>query len=235
MWDKNSSPFSEGLKASAPIAISFLFSFITVGAVGHAARFSFGQTVGMTALVFAGPAQYVVMTLFASGEPALGLLTAVFLVNLRFTLMALGLTELFRGVSLVKILAAIPMLSNSTFAVTQIAGRQQQSSSDRFGYFLGVCAGSYPVAIASTALGFAIATLLPSEALRIVPVILPLYFIILLAKDSTKRLSLICAIAAAIATPAAHLWYPTWGRFLAIFAVTFGFSAFTRSGERNET
>jgi len=58
--------FVLGLRESVPVAISFMLSFFAIGALSRSSALSLVQSVVMTAVVFAGPAQYTMLSLFNS-------------------------------------------------------------------------------------------------------------------------------------------------------------------------
>ncbi|WP_437324486.1 AzlC family ABC transporter permease [Sorangium sp. So ce381] len=227
-------PFRQGLHASAPVVISFLMSFFGVGMLSRAAGLSLGQSVAMSAFVFAGPAQFAILTAFQSGASTAVILLSVLVINFRFFVMAVNLVRSFRGVPLVQIVPALPMLSASTFAVTAVEAGER-SGRDNFRYFMGVCLGSYPVAVAMTAAGYLASRGFGSNALRAVTVILPLYFGILLAKERGSPSSLAAAIAAFCLNPILSLALPRDAASLgAIFVAAVIIAGFTADGSDND-
>ncbi|WNG20574.1 AzlC family ABC transporter permease [Cystobacter fuscus] len=225
-------PFAQGLRSSLPVATSFVFSFFALGAVTRGAGLDAVQATAMTALMFAGPAQFAVMSLLVAGKPATEALLAVLIINFRFFIMALNLLPTFRGVPLLRILAGVPMLSASTFAVTQLGSRDQNSGRAAHDYFLGVSLGSFPVAVVCTALGNMSAHALPEAILKSAPAILPIYFAIMLSKDIARPAILLCAGTALLSAPLAERILPSGGSILSALLVAAGFAWFT--GKKKE-
>ncbi len=185
--------FLLGLRESAPVAVSFVISFFAIGALSRASELTLIQTVAMTGLVFAGPAQYAILSFFTSGASLPIILISVLVINFRFLIMAFNLLPVFRGVPRRYILPALPMLSASTFALTSMGTDSKPSGWDNFQYYLGVCLGSFPVAVLMAAVGYVLSANLSPELTKTVPVILPIYFAVLLAKDWKKWGSLAAA------------------------------------------
>jgi predicted branched-subunit amino acid permease len=221
------SPFAQGLRSSLPVATSFVFSFFALGAITRGAGLNAFQATAMTALMFAGPAQFAVMSLLVAGKPAAEALLAVLVINFRFFIMALNLLPTFRGVPLLRVLVGVPMLSASTFAVTQLGARDQNTGRAAHDYFLGVSIGSYPVAVAFTAIGNLSAHALPEAILKSAPAILPIYFAIMLTKDVARLSVLLCAGTALLSTPLAERFFPSGGSILSALLVAAGFAYFT--------
>lgn len=185
--------FLLGLRESVPVAVSFVISFFAVGALSHASQLSLVQAVAMTGLVFAGPAQYAILSFFTSGASIPVILLSVLVINFRFLIMAFNLLPVFRDVPRRYIFPALPMLSASTFALTAIGTASKPSGWDNFQYYLGVCLGSFPVAVLMTGVGYILSANLTPELNKTIPVILPIYFVVLLAKDWKKWGSLAAA------------------------------------------
>lgn len=213
--------FYQGLSAGTPVGVGFLLSFLAVGAAAKGAFFTFGQAVGMTGLVFAGPAQYAVFSLVAGSKPFIEIILAVAIINFRFLLMACSLAPKFAKENLGKVLLSLPMLSLSTFAIGQAGATETE---EVFSYFLGVCCACYPVAILATGVGFLVADFAPKTILGTISILLPLYFAILLAKEVKKGRVIAAALAGIIFTPAARSLSPAWGTVVLVIVIGVGLS-----------
>jgi len=173
------SSFSRGLRDGLPIALSFLASFIAVGVFLRQAGFDIVQACGMTAAVFAGPAQYGIAQALQSSQELMAVLLLVLVINARFFVMAASLVESFRDVPLPRVMAAAPLLSASTFAVTHLSAQRSNDSPhhhSRFQYFLGVGSISYLAATLATLAGALLIDRLPPLSGAWLTMILPLFF-----------------------------------------------------------
>jgi predicted branched-subunit amino acid permease len=194
-------PFSIGLRESVPVAVSFAISFFAIGALSQASNLTFAESVAMTTFVFAGPAQYAILALITSGASLSVIWLSALIINFRFLIVAMNLLTAFRGVPRRRVLPALPMLSASTFALTSIGTGDRSHGPDNFRYYLGVCAGTYPVALLMTGVGWGLATSVSSDFAKTVPVILPIYFAVMLAKEWGKWGSLGAAALAFVLHP----------------------------------
>ena len=84
----STSPFREGVKAAIPIWIAFVPYSFALGIAAKAHGLQLGETVLMSTLVYAGPAQFAALEPLASGKPALQIFLTTFLINLRFLVMS---------------------------------------------------------------------------------------------------------------------------------------------------
>lgn len=221
MADGAKSSFFQGLRNAVPVGVSFFFLFLAVGIASKAAGLTVLHSVLMSLVVFAAPAQFVVLDLMGHNRPWLDILAATFVINSRFFVMATTLVPYFRGTSLPRILGAIPMLSASTFAVPFIRFKQDADVRP-FEYYLGVSAGSYPIAVAATALGLLLVQNLPLLLLDMFKMILPIYFTTLLAKEWPKSRPLLAGLLGFVGTPLVELITPGFGMMLIAVVVGFG-------------
>lgn len=175
-----SSPFARGLRDGLPVALSFLASFVAVGVFLRQAGFDVVQATGMTAAVFAGPAQYGIAQALQSSQETAAVLVLVLVINARFFVMAASLVESFRDVPLLRVLSAAPLLSASTFAVTHLSGQSEPtgpaSHHRLFRYFVGVGSISYAAATLATLSGALLIDRLPPLSNAWLTMILPLFF-----------------------------------------------------------
>lgn len=167
--------FVSGMKAGIPVALSLLTSFVATGMLLAQAGYDVTQATVMTAVVFAGPAQLMLAQGLASASGFLTAALLTFLINLRFFVMATSLIEPFRKVSLGKVLTVVPLLSASTYTVTQSSGEIQDADS-KFRFFVGLGLVSYVASILGTLLGASALSILPQISVPWLSMILPLYF-----------------------------------------------------------
>ena len=114
-------PFLEGCLDSIPICISFAFLFFSCGSLCTAYGYRPIQAVSMKALIFASPLQiFIAQNGDTLSLAALAL--ASLLINFRFVIMASALSDKLRSVSLAKLLISIPLLTASTFMLSNHKG-----------------------------------------------------------------------------------------------------------------
>lgn len=215
MRDKDG--FTAGIIDAIPIAISFCFLFIAVGAVSANAGLGSIQATAMTILVFAAPAQLVIAEMMTHQNWWAAIFMTI-VINFRFSVMAAALLPLFPKVSKGRLLAGLSMLSASTFGVSFLKLKGQPDENP-FGYYLGVSAISFSSAIISTVLGFYLAERLTAGTTDIIKMILPVYFTTMLAKEWGKTKYLIAAGAGFVLTSISEHFVPNFGLIISAAVV----------------
>jgi predicted branched-subunit amino acid permease len=222
--------FRQGVRAAVPVWIAFIPSSFALGMAANAYGLSWQEIVLMSALVYAGPAQYAVVEPLAAGKPAVQILIATVLMNLRFLPMSAAMAPYFRRVERTRLLWASHFISASSFVLPYIRFQREdqkgaarddsrKKSEENLDFFLGIGTTACCVWVAGTALGYWAALKMPQgyeEAFRF---ILPAYFASVIAMDLRDRMAgAVCGITFLLAVPAA-LWNQDWGWMLAAIAV----------------
>jgi predicted branched-subunit amino acid permease len=214
--------FREGARAAVPVWIAFTTSSFALGVAAKAHGLDWGEITLMSALVYAGPAQFAVLEAFGAGKPALQILFATLLLNLRFLPMSATLAPYFGGVGRLKLYFASHFISASSFVVPYFHFQRQEEESgpgettvakaeSNLAFFLGVGLTSFTVWVAGTAVGYWAALHVPARFEEGMKFILPGYFACLLASEIKGRMAaLVCAASLLLAVPGA-LWNPDWG------------------------
>src|SRR5215468_3390602 len=97
-WNSSFRAFAQGFKSvSATILAAVLFAtYVGIGALAHDSRFSLGWTLGSTILVWAGPAQIILISTLGSGATAVQAAVAVTLSAIRLFPMVVSVLPLLR-------------------------------------------------------------------------------------------------------------------------------------------
>ncbi|MFQ5684246.1 MAG: AzlC family ABC transporter permease [Candidatus Binatia bacterium] len=231
-----STPFREGVKAAIPIWIAFVpFSFaLGIAAKTHGLRLE--EIVLMSALVYAGPAQFAALEPFGSGKPALYILLTTFLINLRFLPMSTALAPYFHRVRRVTLLASAQFISASSFVLSYLHFQKEalsiseslpeiirESAGRNLHYFLGVSVTSFTVWVLGSGLGYWAALRVPPGFEEGLKFILPGYFACMLVMEMRGWTApMICLVSLMAAVPASLL-SPNWGWLLtALITATIG-------------
>ena len=90
------SEFLSGVKAELPILLGVAPFGMIYGALAIGAGLPVGMAQAMSAIVFAGSAQFIAAQLIGSGAPALVLLLTTFIVNIRHMLYSASIAPYFR-------------------------------------------------------------------------------------------------------------------------------------------
>jgi predicted branched-subunit amino acid permease len=212
--------FRQGMKAAVPVWFAFIPSSFALGIAAKGYGLSMEEIVLMSALVYAGPAQYAVLDPLAAGKPALQILIATVLMNLRFLPMSAAMAPYFRGVRWPRLLWASHFISASSFVLPYVRFQQEEKKSadagsragnENLDFFLGIGMTAFCVWVAGTAVGYWAALRIPPGFEEVSKFILPAYFACILVIDLRERLpAAVCILSLLAAVPAA-LWNLDWG------------------------
>jgi predicted branched-subunit amino acid permease len=129
--------------------------------------------------------------------------------------MSAALAPYFGRVSLRRLLLPLTFLSTTTFAATYAAVRRPGTGEHPLGYFWGLCAVSVPGAVLGTLAGYRVAGLMSAGARATVEMVLPIYFMTLLAREWPKARPLLAGALGFVLTPLLERMVPDLGLLLA--------------------
>lgn len=206
--------FGRGLQAALPTMPGlFTFGVITVVAT-IGAGFSPLVALAMTFVVYAGSAQLVAVQMAAAGTPLVIILAATLIINARFVIYSLGVTDRMRDQSLARRTAVSYMLSDNGYGllVTRYPFRTgDRAEHDRFLGILVGCWGAWQAgAIAGAVLGAAVP---PGWSLEFT---ISLTFLAMAVVATRDRPQLVAAVAATTIVIATWHWPFRIGLILAI-------------------
>lgn len=225
-----SKSFRQGVRAAVPVWIAFVPSSFALGMAAKGYGLGMEEIVLMSALVYAGPAQYAVLEPLADGRAAVQILAATVLMNLRFLPMSAAMAPYFRRVKWTRLLWASHFISASSFVLPYVrfqedekesssAGTASKSGGENLSFFLGIGMTAFCVWVAGTAAGYGAALRIPPGFDEVFKFILPAYFACILVVDLRERIAAaVCVLAFLVAVPAA-LWNLDWGWMLAAIAL----------------
>lgn len=130
--------FTNGVRAELPIVVGVVPFGMIYGVLAVAAGLPASIAQAMSAIVFAGSAQFIATELFAAGAPAAVLLMTTFMVNLRHVFYSASLAPYIRHLSIRWKLILAYLLTDEAYAVTILHFTQNQAqAATRHWYFLG--------------------------------------------------------------------------------------------------
>jgi 4-azaleucine resistance transporter AzlC len=132
--------FIDGARDSLPIAIGYLGVGFAAGVVERAAGLSDAEIVLLAALVYAGSMQFVVSSMLFIASPVSAILSAAFLVNARYLLLAASLAPLLRRLPPWKAALLGLQLTDQTYVVAMNRYSREPASSAAWLAGLQVCA-----------------------------------------------------------------------------------------------
>ncbi|MDO8696767.1 MAG: AzlC family ABC transporter permease [Pseudomonas sp.] len=137
------SEFLQATRDMLPLLVGAMPFGIIFGALAASAGLSAGQTLGMSLLVFAGSAQFIVISLLGTGAGAAVLLLTTLVVNLRHALYSATLQPFVRHLPARWRVPLAFWLTDEAFAVVQHRYAAADSSPYKHWYFLGAALAMY--------------------------------------------------------------------------------------------
>jgi predicted branched-subunit amino acid permease len=223
-WIAFSVHFRAGAKTAIPVWLAFVPIAFAMGAGGRNHGLHWAEIVLMSALVYGGPSQFAALAPLHAGRPALQILLATFLINVRFLPMSAALAPYFRSAKGARLFLAAHLVSPSSFILMHLHGQKEKSSLDsrapseilneesrHLDYYFGISITCFLVWITGTAFGYWGALAVPpafNEGLRFV---LPGYFACIFALEIREWfVRLVCLISLVVAVSTTVL-SPEWG------------------------
>ena len=185
--------------------------YVAFGALAAANDIPMGVAVASTAVLWALPAQIVLIEMHSVAAPVIATVIAVMLSSARFLPMTLMLMPELRDPRhrSWKYYLAAQMLSLSgwTMAVARFPSiPREQRLSWLFGFTLVLMS----VSAASTAVGYVGADRLPPLARLGLVFMVPIYYLLILSGSARERVAAAGLVCGAVAGPLAYLLTPDW-------------------------
>ncbi|WNF35807.1 AzlC family ABC transporter permease [Bacillaceae bacterium IKA-2] len=209
------SDFRKGIIAGISIALGYLPVALTFGFIAETTGLSLLETIGMSAFVFAGAAQYMSLSLLAVGTGALEIIFTTFIINIRHLLMSTAISEKAeQDHPLIKAIYAFG-ITDEVFAVTSTKEGKLTSL-----YIGGVALIAYSSWVINSGIGYVIGTSLPQTLQQSMSIALYALFIALLVPSLKKHRKIIfLAVLAAILNSILTLFIPSgWAIIIATLA-----------------
>jgi len=193
--------------------------FIGYGSLAAEHGYSVAQAVAATVLIWALPAQLVLIELPALGASLLAVIAAVMFSSARFLPMTISLMPLLRDsrYGAVTRYACAQVISMTTWAVS-MQRCPLLPVEQRLPYLAGFGIACLAVSAACTAAGHGLAGVFPPLARLGFVFLTPLYFFVILVGEVRTRLAALALSCGAISGPLFHLLSPEWSVVLAGFA-----------------
>ncbi len=183
----------ESLKDSFPIVVSYFSISTAFGVI--AKEYLDGYAVLMSALVFAGAAQFIALQMIANKNSPFLIILTTFLVNSRHLLMSGYLSRFYEGVSR-KIRAVVSFgITDETFAV---ASKRFQEGKANPRYNIELNTFCYLAWVSGTVLGVTFGAVLPEDVSAALPFGLTALFISILLSTTTSGSDVVAALTAGV-------------------------------------
>jgi len=204
------------LHAAGIPAMVLAAGYIGFGALAAGHGLSLVGTLLSTLLVWALPAQLIIVEMHTLGAPFFAVLLTAVLSGARFLPMTVILMPLLRearGRALHEY-AAAHFISMSGWAWA-MARFPAMPAAQRLGYFFGFTSTLLASASASTVLGYVAGDLLPPTAKLAFIFMSPMYFLLLLAGGANDARGYLAIVLGAVAGPLAYFVAPQWSVLVA--------------------
>ncbi len=195
--------FRKGMLDSLPVCISFFLIFASVGALYQNKGISLIETMAGSVFTFAAPLQVAVVNYLANGV-FLSVIILTLIINFRFFLMSMVMSQYFHGISKGKILLSMLAFSASTYTVTHahLIAEKISDGKSQFNYYLGVSIPSFVIAVLATLLGYVSSNYLNYDSISLfLMMLIPIHFSSLAAKRAGKDLSVFVTLIGGICAP----------------------------------
>ncbi|UIF28180.1 AzlC family ABC transporter permease [Levilactobacillus brevis] len=109
--------FKTGVRDVLPTVFGYIGVGLAFGIVAHTSHLSLLVVAGMSFIVYAGSAQFIITSMLLLHDPLSAIFISTFLVNSRMILMSTSLAQYFRHESLFKNLLIGTLVTDETFAL----------------------------------------------------------------------------------------------------------------------
>ncbi len=171
--------FRSGVRVGIPYSAASLLLAISFGVLAEPVMGTVAPIV-MSAVLFAGSAQFAAVAVLAAGGGAVAAILAGFLLNLRYAPMGIALAPSLRGGPLRRAAIGQAMIDFSWAAASRGGGKFDAP------FMLGVTAPSYPCWVGGTAIGVFAGDLIGDPAKLGLDALVPAFFLCLLIEGELR-------------------------------------------------
>jgi 4-azaleucine resistance transporter AzlC len=172
--------FRAGLRIGLPYAVASFLLAISFGVLAKPVMGPVAPIV-MSALMFAGSAQFAATAVLAAGGGAAAAIVAGILLNARYIPMGVALAPSLRGRTIHRALVGQALIDFSWAAASREGGRFDST------FMVGATLPAYPAWIGGTAIGVALGGTIGDPAALGLDAIFPAFFLALLAEGELRR------------------------------------------------
>ena len=178
----------DGFKAGLPIAAASLLLAISFGVLARPVMGTIAPVV-MSALVFAGSAQFAALAVLAAGGGAGAAIVAGVLLNARYVPMGIALAPSLRGGPLKRAAIGQAMVDASWAMASRGGGRFDPA------FMIGATAPNYPAWVGGTAIGVLAGDLIGDPERLGLDALFPAFFLALLTTELNRGRRAVAAAA----------------------------------------
>ncbi len=194
--------FNAGLRAGLSLLIAIVPFGLVTGVAMAAAGIAPLEAMAMSVLVYAGAAMLAAVQLVAEGAPAMVIVLAAFVVNLRLFMYSASIRPYFAGESLARRLIVSYTLVDNPYALFLQRFGTRPDAPGKFEYFVGIAIPVWICWQATVAAGLLLGNQLP--AAWKLDFAAPLAFIAMTIPLLRDRLMVVAAVSAGVTAVLAH-------------------------------
>lgn len=184
-----------GIKDALPVVLGYLPLGLAFGVLATNYGLSVQQVTAMSVFMYSGSGQFVAVSMLKSGLAPLEIITAVFLVNVRYLLLSASIAPFFRKIPSWFLALSAHGITDETYAVA--LGRFRNSKA-RSAYVAGLFITSYLAWITGSVTGAAVGNLVGDTARFGLDFALTAMFICLLVMQLKDRPTLMVAVVSGL-------------------------------------
>jgi predicted branched-subunit amino acid permease len=200
-WQGSARAFAWGLRsvASTVLTLVLFATYLGIGALAHDSRFSLGWVLASTALVWAGPAQIILISTLGSGATVVQAAIAVTVSAIRLFPMVVSVLPMLRAPRTKRRHLILPThFIAVTLWVECFRLLPQVPREQRVAFTNGLGVGLQSVCLMATAIGYGLAANLPPLLGAAILLLTPLAFLLSTARNC-RQLSDILALTLGLA------------------------------------
>ncbi len=188
--------FLRGIRAELPILLGVAPFGMIYGVLAASAALPYVDAQAMSAVVFAGSSQFMLVQLFELGTPAIMMILTGFVINLRHALYSASIAPYTRHLSTLWKAVLSYLLTDEAYAVAIMRYRDDEAITYKHWFFLGAGLALWACWQVSTAAGLFLGTQVPPE--WGLDLTLALTFIAIAVPAIKDRPSLLSALSAGV-------------------------------------
>lgn len=210
--------YSQGLRDSVPMLVGIAPFGIIFGTLAGAGGLSLWQALGMSLFVYAGSAQFIVISLMGAGASPVVILLTTFIVNLRHVLYSATLQPQVNALPQRWRVILAFWLTDETFAVVQRYYLVRGPSALAHWYWVGVASSLYACWVSSSVVGVLFGEAVPDMAGWGLEFAMLATFIGIVVPLLRNRPQIAAALAAGAVALATYAWPYKLGLMAAAFS-----------------
>lgn len=110
--------FRSGVKDVIPTVFGYIGVGLAMGIVANTSHLSVWAVLLMSLIVYAGSAQFIIVSMLLAGSPISAIVLSTFLINSRMILMSMSVAQYFKKDSLLQNVGLGSLLTDETFALS---------------------------------------------------------------------------------------------------------------------